>query len=342
MQLSFSVWVTTACNLRCRYCYEGIEKEKLFLDQNKALDIIRYIKDNADKRKADKINIEFHGGEPLLNFPAVRFFINSASEILAEYELSYQLTTNGTVLDDEMLDLLKEKVRHLTVSIDGDKYTHDMFRVDANENGTYDTVIRNSLKLLDAYGSSLRVRMTFNPATVDKLYDNIAHLAGMGFRIIIAHPDLFDKNWNDEKIKVLGSEIAKLRELQIDEGTYINLREPVMLMKKGICSIGSDGDNIYPDGKIYGCTMAAGIPEYNIGSIDTGTDSDRIRSILSHSCERMEKCSGCSFTPFCDSSRCRIINKLVNDDYCDPIGIQCALNNILIKYNGFVKPKVLT
>lgn len=343
MQLSFSVWVTTACNLKCRYCYEGVDKSKLYLNSDKAAEVVDYIKAKANHTERtqnaviEKINIGLHGGEPLLNFRIIKEFVNIAADVLKEYELSYQLTTNGTILDDEILSFLKDNIGHLTVSFDGDKATHDLNRLDCSGKGTYDIVRSNSLKLLKEFGNSLRIRMTFNSETVEKLYDNISHMVDSGFKIIIAQPDIFDKKWNNESVKALESEILKLKELKAPEDTYINLKEPVVMIKKGICSIESDGENIYPDGTIYGCTMATGNPDFRIGNIENGIDNSIIQSIMIHSESKMEKCSGCSFSSYCDCVRCRIINKIVNDDYCDPIGIQCALNNILIRCNGFKK-----
>lgn len=341
MCLNFSVWVTTACNLRCTYCYEGKEKKVQNLSAEQASAIVEYIKKKAKKLEREKrdriniINIELHGGEPLVNFQGIKDFVNIAKRDLGEYKISYQMTINGTILSDEILLFLKENISHLTISFDGDEFTQNLCRIDAEGKGTYDIVKENSIRLLEIFGDKLRVRMTFNSKTVTKLSNNIIHIANLGFKIIIALPDIFDKEWNDEKVEAFNLEIGRIKQSAIDKKTYINLKQPVVLQKKGMCSGGCDGENILPNGDIYCCTMATGIQEFYIGNISTGIEKQIVDEILRHSSEKMDICSECSYCIFCDCVRCRIINKLVNNSYSEPIGIQCAFNNLLIKNNGF-------
>lgn len=341
MCLNFVIWVTTGCNLRCRYCYEGDEKKREDLSAPQARRIVEYIKNKAEDTERDKgikpdsISIEIHGGEPLVNFSGVKALVDAVKAELSEYDVSYQLTTNATILNDEILAFLKENIAHLTVSIDGDEITQDAYRRDASGRGTYETVKRNSLKLLKTYGPALRARMTFTSQTAERLSHNIKHIASLGYKIIVAQPDIFDKNWNEEKVAVIDREVKKLKQYETEEDVYINLGQPKVIRKKGICSAGLDGENIMPNGDIYCCTMAVGNKDYRIGSIDKGIDAGCVDRILGHSAKDMESCSGCAFSQYCECVRCRIINKLVNNDYCAPIGIQCALNNIIIRNNGY-------
>ena len=264
MCLNFSVWVTTACNLRCTYCYEGEEKKKENLSKEQAFKIVEYIKKKAKniektrREKIKKISIELHGGEPLVNFQGIKDFVNIAKTVLEEYEISYQMTTNGTILNDEILFFLKENISHLTISIDGDETTQNLCRKDATGRGTYDVVKENSIKLLQIFGDSLRIRMTFTSKTVADLSHNIFHIADLGFKIIIALPDIFDEGWNDEKVNVLDLEIKKIKQRELNNNIYINLERPLVLQKKGACSGGCDGENILPNGDIYCCTSLPG------------------------------------------------------------------------------------
>lgn len=341
MQLSFSIWLTTSCNLKCRYCYEGVEKNNLVLKEDYIDNIVNYIlsrvesREKAEEKKIEKINIEFHGGEPLLNYKAMKAFVELANDILYEYEIVYQLTTNATILDDEIVGFLKENIKHLTVSFDGNQLSHDLNRIDANGRGTYDLVKLNGLRLLNVYGDTLRIRMTYDTTTVMNLSDNIIHLIEMGFSIIVAQPDIFDRNWSDEKVEILEHEILKLKRARFKKSVYINLLDKVLLKEKGECCIGKDGENIYPDGSIYACTMAAGNNEFKIGNIEDGVDKKKVDFIKEHSLKCMSSCTGCSFARYCDCERCRIVNRIVSGNYYSPVGIQCALNNIMIKCNGY-------
>lgn len=343
MNLSFSVWVTTACNLKCTYCYEGDDKPCMYLEKQQAERVVNYILKKIKKielerkKKIEVVNIELHGGEPLINFQGLSHFVNTANIILKDYYISYQMTTNGTILNEEILSFLKQNIQNLTISMDGDKYTHDNYRKYVTGQGTYDRVKENSLKLLQVYGDDLRIRMTFNSDMVDRLSENVIHLLSLGFKLIIALPDVFDKKWNDENSSIIDREIKKIKSYDVDESVFINLTQPLLLQEKGICLGGYDGENIFPNGDIYPCTMAAGNREFYIGNIKDGIDPLLVESILKYSSQKIISCSECNYYKYCECVRCRIINKIANEDYYEPIGIQCYFNNVLLSNNGIRK-----
>lgn len=341
MNLSFSIWITTACNLRCTYCYEGIEKAAMFLTKLQAEKVVDYIQKKIIQRELEKeskvikLYIELHGGEPLLNFQGLKEFVEIADKVLGEYDISYQMTTNGTLLNVDILTFLKNHVQSLTVSMDGDKYTHDTYRKDQLGNGTYDIVEQNSRALLKVYPENLRVRLTFNSTTVSKLAANVFHLVNLGFKIIVALPDIFDKNWDESHFRIIDEEIKKINEFDVDNSIFINLKTPLLLQYKGVCTGGCDGENIMPNGDIYPCTMATGIQEFKIGNINEGINAEKIQSIVKYSSKEILECKGCTYYTYCDCVRCKIINKIANGDYLQPIAVQCALNNALVTNNGF-------
>lgn len=341
MNLYFTIWVTTACNLRCSYCYEGLKKEPIFLTKMQSERIVLYIKQKIERKESElncgvsKLFIELHGGEPLVNFQGLKDFIETANKILAKHDISYQVTTNGTLLNDDKLVFLQRNVQSLTLSLDGDRCTNDLYRKDQAGNGTYAIVVKNGLKLLEKFSERLRIRMTFNAKTVECLADNILHLLNLRFKTIVALPDIFDRNWDESSLSVAEQQVERISEFRLDSSVYVNLHDSLILQNKGVCTGGCDGENIFPNGDIYPCTMAAGLSEYLIGNISEGIINQKVETIREYSSRRIDACDGCAYYIYCDSVRCKIINKMANGDYYQPIAVQCAFNRALLKYNGF-------
>lgn len=112
--------------------------------------------------------------------------------------------------------------------------------------------------------------------------------------------------------------------------------EPIQCFDNHECDGGSTSKNIYPNGDIYPCTMAAGKNEFIIGNIYDGIDIKKLNSHRRYSKEIIEECRGCNYIKSCNNNRCKIINKLVRGNYLSPILAECMLNNIRYEENGIV------
>ena len=112
-------------------------------------------------------------------------------------DISYQVTTNATILNEEIIEFLKDHKIEVTCSLDGTKETHDSIRVFEENKGSYDIAMKNSLKLLALY-PDLRVRMTVRSTEVENLSKNIIYLVEKGFNLIVPVLDFYDKNWNED------------------------------------------------------------------------------------------------------------------------------------------------
>lgn len=218
-------------------------------------------------------------------------------------------------------------------TLDGDEETHDGKRKDASGRGSHQGALYTA-KIFQKYKSNLRVRMTFDHKNVRKLYDNICFLAGQGFRCLVANPDFYDQNWEEEDLRILEEEIRKVKERFEKEEILISLLEPMHLYCLGDCKGGITGQHIFPDGKLYPCLLAGGKPEFEIGDIENGVDQAKLGSILSHAGERHEECKDCALTTGCDGARCMIINKVVMREWAPPIPIQCWMNRVRYELNG--------
>lgn len=326
----YTIWTTTGCNLQCKYCYESEKKT-----QNMSLDIaektVKYILENQKECDQDFI-VAFHGGEPFMNMPVIQYVI---AELKRKYKenVSFAATTNGTLLDDEAIEFVGKNFDEISISIDGDEETHDALRTDAMGNGSHKKALESALKLLK-YDPLLRIRMTFNHYNVNKLYSNVAFLVEKGFKCIAACENFYDSNWSDEDIDVLRIEIQKIKKSFGNKNFLISLCEPIRLYCLGECRGGENSLHILPNGKLYPCTLAGGISEFEIGDIEHGVNKRKVQQILSHAGLKHQECIGCALSTGCEGARCMIVNKIVMGKWDSAIPIQCSFNRLLYEING--------
>lgn len=321
-----TIWVTTACNLCCKYCYEGEEKEKSFMQHSTAVDLIEWIKSWMDEKGKRFEQIRFHGGEPLLNMPIIRYLVARLNE--SEYEFDYGLTTNGYLLSKENADFLAENIDELAVSIDGCKKCNDAYRVLKTGAGTFDQVFSNALYLKEKK-QDIAIRMTVRADMVERLYENVVFMVDNGFNNIISALDIFDDNWTKEKMDILESQCDLLREkLSSYDNTLLDVSLPIQgKIKKRVCMGGIDGVNIAPDGTFYPCSYTVSEKLLSCGDIYTGIVNDKIKCFEEIYNTKIEACLGCTNYEYCPSTRCKFINKKRMGDYFSPIPILCAVQN---------------
>lgn len=200
-----SIWVTTACNMRCDYCYEGMDKSYEMMSRETVDIAIDYILSQYKQMADTTLIVQFHGGEPLMNFEIVKYTTNQIKEAFIGQDdvLLFGMTTNGTLLDAEKMSFLATNINYgLSISLDGRKDTHDLHRKLHNGKGSYDLVTSNALQLL-TLRTDIRARLTFNSETVAELYDNAVHLVKLGFGKVACIPDYYDSRWNEDHMKLL-------------------------------------------------------------------------------------------------------------------------------------------
>ena len=117
----FNVWVTTACNLKCKYCYEGNHANGIQMSEETAMQVLNYM-----HRKIEGISgyivVNYHGGEPLLNYEIVHFMTEALKERFPNKKILFGITTNAILLDKEKMEYLSENFFYnLSISIDGGK-----------------------------------------------------------------------------------------------------------------------------------------------------------------------------------------------------------------------------
>lgn len=317
-----NLWITKQCNLTCKYCYEKQQFNK-YNEVDKIDDIILWMKKNIN----DIEKVIFHGGEPLLKFSYIKQIV---SELVAiKSNIMFGITTNGTIWNNNIRDFFIEYKDNfssdITVSIDGDKETHDLNRI-CNGKGTFKKVLRTSENLLRIDGN-IRARMTFTPDTIHKLNENIVYLYKIGFRTISSSFDFTDYRWSEVYIEDVLKEYIKIYnywndmvDVNIGIVDEINFNNK---LNKCNCEF-----NLCLDGIIYPCTFIVGNNNFKIGDINRGIDYKIKNEITDISFKTNEKCRDCSNKDYCDSNRCKLMNYSTSGNYYEPNQNICAFESV--------------
>lgn len=338
--MEFTVWATKNCNLKCKYCYEHDNKDT----GNMSLDIedktLNYIKGIIQESNDSIHNIQFHGGEPLLNFKLIKRFVEEIEKVKGDSTIKYGMTTNGTIWSEEVEEFLAEYKDsfsgYISVSIDGNYKVHNKNRVYKNNIGSFYSAIEIGQKIRSIF-PWLRCRVTVAPNTIENLFDSIIYLVEIGFKQISIAFDSFSKEWNENHIPIIEKQYQKILQYWENENSQveISLVDEVIKTRKalGCCN---PSKHIYIDGLIYPCTFVVGLKDYNIGNIVDGIDNKKVYEIIKISSIDNMQCKKCNNKKACSSNRCKIINKVVTGDYYTPPTINCLLENIQIeKRNQF-------
>lgn len=331
--LSVNIFVTNNCNMRCEYCYESPESREQ-MDLNIAGKLVDYICDIIKTNHTDMLKLQFHGGEPLLALPVIERLLSSLKvEIGAQCKIITGLTTNGTIMSEEIISFIINNIDLISISIDGMKDSHNTNRRMVNGCDSFDIVWENAMTLLQRC-PNLTARMTVAKNTVPKVAENVKYLAEKGFKTISPELDFTEKCWTEADVDMYcyGLEKAYKYIQEQNINATITAFDNTEKSKKGSkCLGGTDSISIDIDGTIYPCLLVTGNKEWVIGSIFTGVDIDfasRLESIVD---KDNDVCKGCARLEYCEGNRCKIINKQYTGNYHMPFPMFCTNENICFR-----------
>jgi len=330
--------VAHSCNLTCTYCYaeSGLYGgEKGFTSEETARKYVDFLMEHSGK--APKVSMTFFGGEPLLNFPVVVSTVRYGREQAQARgkTISFDLTTNATLLDQKKIEFLNENRILVTVSIDGPREIHDRVRTRPDGSGTYDTVIRNLTPFLKSRPVPARVTLTKYDLRVKEIID---HLLGLGFfQVGISPVDATEEaefGLGEEEMAVMSEEFDKAADIFLEralEGKYYGFSNITKLLKhfhEGVskafpCGAGMQlyaGD---PDGRLYMCHRLVGRDAYCVGSLQDGIDTEKQAEFLaSVSVFNKTPCDECWIRYIC-SGGCYYQSVLHYGDHTKPYTPKC-------------------
>lgn len=324
-----------ACNLNCVYCYED-HKYKKRMNNSDSNRLISFIK----KQDPQLVNIEYFGGEPMLNMK----FIEDFSKKLNENKINYHagITTNGILLSKQNLEkLYKSGIKSFQITIDGSRNLHNKLRIpNSKKINSYESVCNALINIQQSCYTDINcvVRINSNEETIQK--DNLANFI-KDIKSIIPPTDhrffIFPKPIGDylsanlkDNSKAQSTYCSKssanditetLEEVFFDQG-YL-LADPIMLTKnKGYaCYAGNQNSFVInPDFSIYKCTVALDDPINNVGKIlEDGTLSTNENFHLWTKDYSNESCRECFAHKTCSGNSCPLINIKLNEKKCPPI-----------------------
>jgi uncharacterized protein len=283
------------CQLRCKYCFAStgdFGKGRKLMSFETGKHAIDFLLENSGDRP--NLELDFFGGEPLMNFNVVKQVVEYARSREKEYNKKFRftITTNGLLLDDEKIEFINHEMSNVVLSIDGRKEVNDYFRVLPNGQGCYDMILPKYQKLVAGRGDKeYYVRGTFTNKNLDFSNDVFA-LYEAGFDQISVEPVVGDDDiyaLTEKDLPAVFAEYEKLAQKLLDNeknGKKFNFFHFMLDLDQGPCAIkrlrgcgcGNDYVAITPDGDIFPCHQFVGIDEYKMGNIDEGTFDQKMKA----------------------------------------------------------------
>ncbi|MCL2352624.1 MAG: thioether cross-link-forming SCIFF peptide maturase [Firmicutes bacterium] len=310
--------VAHECNLSCRYCFAGeggYGGEKGLMPLGVGKKAIDFLLMNSGKRR--NLEVDFFGGEPTLNFDAVKGIVKYAREREAAFgkNIRFTLTTNGLLLDDEMISYINGNMSNVVLSIDGRKKINDKMRPDKAGRGSYDRIVPLFQKLVAARGGrDYYVRGTFTRENLDFCAD-VLHLRDLGFRRISIEPAVSEPGaefaLREEDLPAIFSEYERLAEEILTserEGRgfgffhfMIDLTGgPCLAKRLSGCGAGTEYLAVTPSGDLYPCHQFVGVEGFRLGNLDDGvTDLPLREKFRACGIYAREECAKCFARFYC-------------------------------------------
>ncbi len=311
--------VNTGCNLACTYCYKEdldtpVNGRKMAFDTAvKSIDMLL-----AESPDRDEYNIVFFGGEPLSNLPLVRSVVEHAEERFAKLgkQVHFTMTTNATLLTEDLVDWLDTHRFGLTISMDGPKALHDKNRVTVGGKGTYDVVAAKTRMLLARYTSrpvGARVTLTAGITQVAEIFDHLKH--DLGFAEVGVAPvtsgDMAVFNLSGDELSEVFEGMKHLGRAYRDaalEGRSLGFSNIQNLMddlhegraKALPCGAGLGLLAVDHAGEVNLCHRFTGSDMDTFGHVDTGLKHSELKGFLSERLDRSGKgCDTCRIRNIC-------------------------------------------
>ena len=280
--------IAHTCNLNCAYCfasqgkYHGERAVMSFEVGKRALD---FLIENSGTRR--NLEVDFFGGEPLMNFEVVKQLVAYARSIEKEHNKNFRftLTTNGLLVDDDVIEWANRECANVVLSLDGRKEIHDAYRVDYAGNGSWDRIVPKFQKFVQARGGkNYYMRGTFTHANPDFLTD-IQQMLDLGFTELSMEPVVCapgdEAELTQEDLPIVLDQYEKLAELMLQrdkEGRPFTFYHymidltggPCIYKRISGCGSGTEYMAVTPWGDLYPCHQFVGEEKFKLGNIWDG------------------------------------------------------------------------
>ena len=285
--------VAHTCNLNCSYCFASQGKyagERAIMSEEVGKRALDFLIENSGTRH--NLEVDFFGGEPLMNLDVVKSLVAYAREREKECGKNFRftLTTNGVLIDDDLIDFANREMSNVVLSLDGRKEIHDRFRVDYAGKGSFDKIVPKFQKLVEARGGKdYYMRGTFTHANPDFVND-IRIMLDLGFNELSMEPVVCAPDdpsaLTDEDLEIVMKQYEELANLILERRKagkpftfyhyMIDLSGgPCIFKRVSGCGSGTEYMAVTPWGDLYPCHQFVGDEKFKLGDIYNGvTNTD--------------------------------------------------------------------
>ena len=331
------------CNLACKYCfaeegeYHGRRALMSYEVGKKALDFL--IANSGNRRN---LEVDFFGGEPLMNWQVVKDLVayGREQEKIYDKHFRFTVTTNGVLLNDEIQEFVNKEMDNVVLSLDGRKEVNDRMRPFRNGKGSYDLIVPKFQKLAESRNQEkYYIRGTFTRDNLD-FAEDILHFADLGFKQMSIEPVVGDETdpyaIREEDLPAIMEEYDRLAKIMIErekEGKGFNFFHfmidldggPCLAKRLSGCGSGTEYLAVTPWGDFYPCHQFVGKEEFLMGNVDDGIVkleiADEFRSCNVYT---KEKCKNC-FAKFYCSGGCMANSYNFHETIHDAYDIGCEM-----------------
>ncbi|HPR40185.1 MAG TPA: thioether cross-link-forming SCIFF peptide maturase [Oscillospiraceae bacterium] len=343
---SMCLHISHDCNLRCKYCFAStgdFGTGRMLMPVETGKKAIDFLLTHSGNRH--NLELDFFGGEPLMNWGAVEEIVKYARSKEAEYHklFRFTVTTNGVLLNDENIAFINKEMKNVVLSLDGRKKVNDNLRVTINGGGSYDIIVPKFQKLVEQRRNGpfteYYARGTFTKYNLD-FTEDIYHIDALGFDQLSVEPVIADPSepyaLTEEDLPVIFEQYEKLAKEMVrrkKEGNCFNFFHFMIDLDQGPCAIkrlrgcgcGNEYVAVTPDGDIYPCHQFVGKEEWKMGNLDTGELNAEIKDKFA--CSNVYTKQGCRdcWAKFYCSGGCNANNYEQNGDINIPTKLSCEI-----------------
>lgn len=282
------IHIAHSCNLNCSYCFASQGKyhgERALMSFEVGKQALDFLIANSGTRR--NLEVDFFGGEPLMNFDVVKQLVAYARSIEKQHNKNFRftLTTNGMLIDDDVIEFANKEMSNVVLSLDGRKEVHDRFRVDYAGNGSWERIVPKFQKLVkERGGKNYYMRGTFTHANPDFLED-IKEMLRLGFDELSMEPVVCAPDdpsaLTEEDFEIVCRQYEQLAELMRErrrQGKPFTFYHYMIDLKGGPCiykrisgcGSGTEYMAVTPTGELYPCHQFVGEEQFKLGDVWNG------------------------------------------------------------------------
>ena len=310
--------IAHTCNLNCSYCFASQGKyngDRAVMSYEVGKQALDFLIANSGNRR--NLEVDFFGGEPLMNFQVVKQLVAYARSIEKEHNKNFRftLTTNGMLIDDDVIEFSNKEMSNVVLSLDGRKEVHDRFRVDYAGKGSWDRIVPKFQKLVEAReGKNYYMRGTFTHQNPDFLED-IRQMLDLGFSELSMEPVVCapgdPSELTDADMAIVKEQYEQLAQLMLerdDQGKPFTFYHYMIDLKGGPCiykrisgcGSGTEYMAVTPWGDLYPCHQFVGDDKYLLGNVWDGvTNKDIQNEFASCNVYARPECHDCWAKLYC-------------------------------------------